>query len=377
MSDSIYLDNHTASRPFPESLDTFFRHSKEYWGSINSPHFIGQQQGYPLKKSIESLFATFGAEGGDELFFTTGGAEGTYHVFFNTYLHVARQSGKTLFLTTLVEEESTILSLRQMEELGCAVKMLPLNSKGQVTKEILESAITSRTSIFSLSWANGLTGVIQPISDLAEVCKEKNILFHLDASYLLGKNFFRFQDLGVHFLTIDGSVIHAPQGTGLILAKEGSGLLPLIPGRSPSIPSGAALAEASLEMQEKFEHYCMEIVRLRDQLERDVLSGIPEAVILFKEADRLPNCSVIAFPECYSESLLYLLNAKGVYASNGGGKFQSLEKILLTIGIEKSIASAALSFSLSWDTTEEDIENATKIIIDSVKQLKICSKELV
>lgn len=377
MSEPIYLDNHAASKPFPECVDTFLRNSREYWGSISSPHFIGQQQVYPLQKSVESILTTFGAGEEDDVFFTSGGAEGTYHVLFNAYLQVARQTGKTLFLTTLVEEESTILSLRRMEELGCAVKMLPLNSKGQVTKEILESAITSRTAIFSLSWANGLTGVIQPICDLAEVCKEKNILFHLDASYVLGKNFFRFQDLDAHFLTLEGSVIHSLQGTGLILAKAGSGLLPLIPGRPESIASGAALAEASLEMQDKFEHYCMEIVRLRDQLERGVLNAIPEAVVLFKDADRLPNSSVIAFPGIYSEALLYLLNAKGVYASNGGGKFQSLEKILLTTGADLAVASSALSFSLSWDTTEEEIESATESLISSVKQLQICSRELV
>ncbi len=376
MSEPVYLDNHAAARPFPECIDTFLRSSKEYWGSIDSPHFIGQQQVYPLQKSVESLLSTLGAGESDEIFFTTGGAEGTYHVLFNTYVQIVRQTGKTLFLTTLIEEEATNLSLKRLEELGCAVKMLPLNSKGQVTKEILELAITPRTVIFSLSWANGLTGVIQPVSDLAEVCKEKNILFHLDVSYLVGKSFFRFQDLGVDFLTVEGSVIHAPQGTGLILARAGSGMLPLIPGRPESIAGGAALAQASLEMQDKFEHYCMEIVRLRDLLERGVLEGLPEAVVLFKEADRLPNCSVIAFPGVYSEALLYLLNAKGVYASNGGGKFQPLEKILLTIGIEKSIASSALSFSLSWDTTEADIESAVQSILSSAKQLKICSKEL-
>ena len=377
MSEPIYLDNHAASCPFPECIDRFSRSSREYWGAIDSPHFVGQQQVYPLQKSVDSILASLGAEENDEVFFTGGGSEGNYHVFFNTYLKIARQTGKTLFLTSLLEEESTIRSLEQMEELGCAIKMLSTNSKGQITKEILEEAITPRTAIFSLSWANGLTGVIHPVCDLAEVCKEKNILFHLDASYVLGKSFFRFQDLGAHFLTLEGSVIHSLPGTGLVLAKAGSRIQPAISSKGGAVASGAALTEACLEMQDKFEHYCMEIARLRDLLETEVLGGFSEAIVLFKEADRLPNCCVIAFPGVYSEALLYLLNAKGVYASSGGGKFQSLEKMLLSIGEDRMIASSALSFSLSWDTTEEDIENAAERIIACVKQLKTCSKELV
>ncbi len=373
MSEPIYLDHHSATPPLPEVLETFSRISKEYWGLISSPHFVGQQPMYPLKKAVDNLFDKLGAEAKDELFLLRA-EEAIQRLFFHTYLQISRESGKTLFLTAGGQEVFLVKLCSQMEELGCSQKVLPLNSKGQITRQALEAAITSRTALFSISWADGLTGVIHPIEDLAAVCKEKNILFHVDASYIFGKRFFRFQDLGAHFLTVDGSDIQSLQDTGLLFIKEGT---PVRLERSPpSIAFASTLAIAVEERQNKFEHYCMEIARLRDRLEEGVREGFSEAVILFKEADRLPNVTVIAFPKVYSEALLFLLNSKGIYASSGGGKFQSLKTVLMAAGVEENLAKCALSFSLSWDTEEEEIEQAILLIIACAKQIQRSSKEI-
>lgn len=373
MSEPVYLDHHSATPPLPEVLETFSRISKEYWGVISSLHFVGQQPMYPLQKAVDNLFDKLGALPKDELFLLRA-EEATQRLFFHTYLQVSRESGKTLFLTAEGQEMSLVKLCSQMEELGCSHKVLPLNAKGQITRQALESAITSRTALVSISWADGLTGVIHPIEDLAAVCKEKNILFHVDASYVVGKRFFRFQDLGAHFLTVDGADIQSLQDTGLLLIKEGT---PVRLERSPpSIAFASTLAIAVEERQNKFEHYCMEIARLRDRLEEGVREGFSEAVILFKEADRLPNVTVIAFPKVYSEALLFLLNSKGIYASSGGGKFQLLETILMAAGVEENLAKCALSFSLSWDTKEEEIEHAISLIIACAKQIQRSSKEI-
>ncbi|MBS0627085.1 MAG: aminotransferase class V-fold PLP-dependent enzyme, partial [Verrucomicrobia bacterium] len=229
-------------------------------------------------------------------------------------------------------------------------------------------------ALFSISWADGLTGVIHPIEDLAAVCREKNILFHVDASFLLGKRFFRFRDIGAHFLTVDGSAIEALQDTGFLFIKEGSPIR--LERFIPSIAFASTLSVAVEERQNRFEHYCMETARLRDLLEEGIKEKISDSVVIFKEADRLPNVTVIAFPGVYSESLLYLLNSKGLYASMGGGKFQRLETILSAAGVDKHLARCSLSFSLSWITSEEEIEIAIEVISLCVKQIKSCSKEI-
>ncbi len=377
MIDSLYFDNHAATKPFPEVLEKFFRFSKEYWASSTSPHFLGQQQLYPLQKSLESLFRELGAQDQDEVFFTSSGEESLYQVFLTTYFQRAKESGKTLFLITETEELKALAACKRLESLGCSFKVLPVNSKGQVTREVLEAAITPRTALFSISWANGLTGVLQPIADLAEVCKEKGVLFHLDASYVYGKSHFRFQDLGVDFLTLDGSVMHAPKETGLVLAKAGLSLVPFIPGKvGESTAKIAAFTKAVEMMQEKFEFYCMEVARLRDRFEQEICRLCAGSKVLFKEADRLPVCSVIAFPPIFAESFLFLLNTKGVYASCGGGKFSSLAHILKVSGIDEETSHCSLSFCLSYDMEESDIHRAVKIIVECFKQLKECSGEL-
>ncbi len=377
MIDSLYFDSHTITRPFPEVLEKFFRFSKEYWASSASPYFLGQQQIFFLQKSIESLFKELGVQDLDEIFFTSSGEESFFQVFFTTYLQRARESGKTLMLISETEETKAFAACKQLEDLGCSFKEIPVNSKGQVTPEALESAITPRTALFSLSWANGLTGVLHPIADLAEICKRKGVLFHLDASYVFGKSFFRFQDLDVDFLTLDGSVLHAPKETGLTIVKSGIKAASLIPGKiGESTASIAAFTRAIEMVQEKFEFYCMEGARLRDKLENEICKRCSGAQILFKDSDRLPTCSVIAFPPIHAESMLFLLNSKGVYASRGGGKFPILSQLLKASHVEDSLCFSALSFSCSCDITEDEIDRAVDIIVECFNQLKECAGDL-
>ncbi|MBS0627443.1 MAG: aminotransferase class V-fold PLP-dependent enzyme, partial [Verrucomicrobia bacterium] len=161
MTEPIYLDHHSATPPLLEVVETFARKSKEYWGSLSSFHFVGQQPMYPLQKAVDNLFDKLGAQEKDELFLMRG-EESIWRVFFYTYLQVSKESGKTLFLTAQGQEVVLEKICSQMEELGCSHKALPLNNKGQVTRQALESAITARTALFSISWADGLTGVIHP-----------------------------------------------------------------------------------------------------------------------------------------------------------------------------------------------------------------------
>lgn len=252
--------------------------------------------------------------------------------------------------------------------------MLPVNGKGQITPEVLEAAINPRTALVSLSWAQGLTGVLHPIADLVEVCRKKNVLLHVDGSYVLGKVFFRFQDLGVDFFSLDGSLIHALKDVGLLFVK--AGVLKFVKEREESIAKISAFSKAVGMIQEKFDLYCMEIARLRDLLEKKIVSACLDAVVLFKDADRLPTCSVIAFPPISSEALLFLLNTKGIYASCGGGKFPPLWEVLTASNHSPVLARSSLSFCLSYDMTEKEVDRIAEGVIECVNILKKCAGEL-
>lgn len=378
MPDLIYLDNHTVTRPSAKGIEKMMPFLKEQWGAVEAPHRMGQELIPAVDAAATAIYEALGADIDASFTFTSSGAEAISQVLFSTCLDVMRDTGRNHFLTTAVEDIPILMAMKRLQKLDCHSKLLPVDTAGRLRAEVLAEAIKPRVGMLSLSMANPLTGVIQPISDLVRVCREKEILLHVDVSCILGKIFFVFQDFGIDFLTFDGSLLHAPKGTGGVLARKGLSLTPLIQG-SPSfnVASFIALATAMEEMQSKLDTVCTEIARLRQKFEEEIICAIPKAVVFFKDVDRLPNTAVIAFPGVSSEALLFLLQRKGLMASFGGKNNQHLSYILKACGIEPKLALSALSFALSWKTTEEEIDRAVAIIADCVKQISHVSGALV
>ena len=377
MVNKIYLDHHTTTRPSNSSIEAMLSFFRDRWGSITAPHQRGQELISPMDQSKEAIFEVLGAKKEDRFYFFSSNAEAIHHVYQSHYLDYIRRLGKNHIVTTSMEDASILMPLKHLEELGCHVKILAVNSQGQFTKEILEEALRPRTSLVSISWANGLTGVIHPIEDLAEACREKDVLFHVDASYVIGKHFFHFEDLKIDFLTFEGRLLHAPQGTaGLIVKKQTMFSTPVSSTIGVPVGGVVSLAKGLEEVEKKFEYLCLETARLRDKLERGIQQGISGSKVLFQKAERLPNCSAIAFPGVNSEALLFLLNRKGICASMGGGHCQKLSDILIGCGYDQTLAQSALSFSLSFETTEEEIDCAVKIIVECTQMLQRLSLDL-
>ncbi len=375
MTFPIYLDHQVATRPFSLSLEKLAIFSKDYWGSMHSPHQRGQQSVSFANKSMQSIYESLGAGEGDYFNFTSSGPEAIHQVLFSTYLDVVRESGKNHFLTTPIEEAPIYSEIKKLEKLGCSGKMLPLNSKGQLTKEALLEALRPRAALVSLSWANGLTGIVHPLHDLVEACQERGVRIHVDASHVIGKMFFRFQDLGVDYMTFEGSLLHAPKGCGGLLQKRSSMALPPF-FQEANIPLLAALAIAMEQVQVQFEHVATETARLKHLFEQEMIRAIPDSKVLFADVERLPHITCIAFPGVASDSLLYSLSKKGVYATCGGGRLQKLSSLLEACNIEKQYALSSLSFALSHETTEKEINEAISIIVECVKKLRNYSMAL-
>jgi cysteine desulfurase len=369
----VYLDHHTASRPHAAAIDAMLNLMREHWGSSAAPHQMGQELVPYLNKSYQAILEVLGAKEGGPFHFFHSGNEAINHLYLSHHLEHVRSSGKNHLLTTSVEEASVLMSLKTLEELGCHRKILEVNSQGQLTPSALEAAINPRTSLLSLSWANGLTGVIHPIADLAEICKAKGIRLHVDASYVIGKLYFRFEDYPIDYLTFDGSLLHSPQGTAGLLMKEKLGRSSVV---GVSVGGMAALSVALEENARLFDHLSLETARLRAKFEKQIQELIPDSVVLFQTAERLPNCSAIAFPGVESDALLFLLNRKGIYASLGGGRYQKLSHLLMASQVDEHLAQCALSFSLSYETTEEEVDAAVETIVACVKKLKALSQHL-
>lgn len=385
MAKLIYLDNSTTSKPSEKAISAMMPYLTTYWGIPSAPHLKGQELYPAIGEFYQSLYDFLGASSEDRLIFTSSGTEAVNHVISSTYRDITLSTGKNHFLTAKTDEASSMMAIARLEPFGCTGKMIEVNAQGIVTPEALADSLSPRTALVSLSWGNGMTGAIQPVAEIGDLCKQRGIRFHLDATHILGKLFFDLEEVGADFITFNGDQIHAPKGTGLLYVKEGIPFSPYIFGSADqggmrgggvNMAGLAALAAATHEALEARDFICTETARLRNQLEQTILNGFPPARICFHNQERLPHCTTILFPGIINEAFLFALNRKGVCASIGGGNFQQLALLLNAIGMDEILARSAVSFSLSRYTTEEEIERAAAIIIETANQLALISATL-
>jgi len=381
----IYLDNSMTTRPSEQAVSSMMPYFTDMWGSPSAPHDFGQRLYPAIKESYQAIYELLGAKENDTFVFTSSGAEAVNHAIMSAYHDITRHKGKNQFVTSSIDEAPTIMAIGRLEEMDCLGKMVGVNNQGHITADAVGDAITPRTAMVSLSWANGLTGVIQPVSEIATLCQERGILFHLDATHVLGKLYYELEDVRADIITFNGNHLHAPQGTGGIYIKSGVTCGSFILGgmeqgslhtANINVPGLVGLGTAAKQALECRDLLCTEVARLRDKLETGILEGFQGATPFFREQERLPNCTTIGFPGIVNEALLFLLNRKGVYASMGGGSFQQLGLILIASGTEEMLAHSAISFTLSRETTEEEVDQAIPIIVESAKHLAKTSAQL-
>ncbi|MBS0629521.1 MAG: aminotransferase class V-fold PLP-dependent enzyme [Verrucomicrobia bacterium] len=321
MADWIYLDNHTRARPNQKLIEEMARGMRDYW-------LIA-----PTQKAKDKICDAVGSSY-KHFYLTSGTAENHFHVLFSHYMDCMRETGRTHILA--LEE------IKWLEKFDVQGKVVPVNAQGQLTAELLQNAIRPRSSILTLSWADPLTGVIQPIQDLIAVCKQNDIKVHLDISAAIGKLYLL--DLDVDYLSFDGLLFHAPGHLGGILSKER-----LSTCHNPFTFSSAMTLATALELaQDKIDHYALEVARLRELLEKKMEEL--GAKIYFQDVDRLPNVAVVAFDGIHGEMLLAQLKKQGVFAKIWPGD------------------PSAISFALSDETTQEEIEQLSLIMAPLVSK---------
>jgi len=386
MPKEIYFDNSMTTRPSERAVSAMMPYLTDKWGTPLAPHRKGQELFAAITESMRSIYTLLGARDEDTFVFTSSGAEAVNHAIMAVYRDVALESGKNQFITSAIDEAPAIVAIGRLEEAECVGRMVKPNREGCVNAELIADHITPRTAMLSLSWANGLTGVIQPVNEIAALCQERGILFHLDATHVLGKLFYDLEEIQPAYLSFNGDNLHAPKGCGGLYIREGAPASPLIVGGieqggyragSYSTANLVALGEAAKEAVDARDFLCTEVARLRNTFEELVLDAYPDAIIFFREQERLPHVTVIGFPGIANEAFLYMLNQKRLYANIGGGSFQQLGLILASCGVEEPLSHSAISFSLSRETTDEEIEQAAQLIAETAKSLRKYSEKIV
>lgn len=350
---------------------------EESFASPFSPYRAGQELFLPIETAQKKIFELFGAQAEDQFVFTSSGAEACSIAVHSAFQALTKLGGKNHFVARSIDEAPTVLAISNLEDEGCYLKLAPTAKRGFVTKDALIEAISPRTALVSVSWACGLTGVIQPLEELAEVCRERAIWLHVDATHVVGKLNILFSDLPIDILTFSGHGLHAPVGTGGLFAKKHIPLRPLVFGNPVNVPMLVALGESAHLALETQSLYCTEVARLRDLFEENIRKIYPEACVLLSDEERVPHISAIAFPGIHAELLAFGLSRKGVCASMGGAPFQPMEKVLEACSIDPELARSALAFSLSHDTQEHELERASEIIGEAAKRLRRLSKGII
>lgn len=376
----IYLDNSMAAKPSEKTVSEMMPWLLEKWGAPESPHCFGHHTKKAIKESLSALYSLLRASFDDTIIFTSSGAEAINQIMTGIFFTYIQESGRNHILVSALDELPAFLAAKRLEALGCSCRVISGEKRGFVSKKSIESHITARTILVSVGFANGLTGVVNPIEEISKLCEERGIFLHVDATHALGKI---PMDCKPSFITFRGEPLHAPQGTGALYIKNGVRAESLIlggqeqgglRGGSFSIANLAGLGMAAIELLESQDYMNTEIARIRALFEDAINEAIPGAAVLFSEEERVPHITAISFPYVSSELLLYHLNHENVYACIGGGDFQPLSQVLKACFVPMENAQSAISFSLSRYTKEEDVLKAAVLIKKAYDKLKTASK---
>ena len=358
MKKSIYFDFHTSFHPFPEAVENLKKPVNPHADSL---YFRPYEHKLLEKDLWGEIFKFFGAESSASLILKQDLRSCLDSIAFNHYKNESFHSGK---MHILVFHDHPLLKKAwdAYAPFGVTTTYLTADQQGLVTPEMLKKAITPRTTLVSISWANPLTGIIQPVEALAQVCKEKGVHLHVDVSQVVGAKYFSIKDLGARYVTFDALRFFGAQPmAGLFFCDSQDAKL------EPSQFYGSINQLLSLKttlyhVQERIDDLHLEVARLRRLFEKKLAQKIPQVESMLPAVEKLPQISVMCFPNAMNETLLYFLSLEKVFPSLAEKERLSLTQLLASFGIEEKKASCCLSFFLSHLTQEEDVLEAVERI---------------
>lgn len=363
----IFFDNFTMTTPSSRVRESQIKLLKEYRFPYNAPYAFHDSIVQEVEGAVSSIYELVGAEGGDIFHFTPSDNEAARRVFSDALIPHMYETGKNLIMMLETADLALTASAERLRGIGCQIQTLPVNENGQLTVEILEANLSPRSSLLAISWVEPLTGVIQPIWEIAEFCKKHDILLYVQGSEIFAKLFFNFRDIDVDFLSFQGDRFHGPKASGGLFVKKNSKAARYLKKESihPSyVPALIGLGIAAAEVMDYMDTMCTEVARLRMQFEEGLKKAIQEVVFFCQDASRVPNTTTFGIPGIHAEYLLFHMADKGIQATFGGNERQKLSYILQANQVDPILAKCAISCTLSSQTTIEEVQKAVEILAD-------------
>ena len=375
----IYLDNAATTKMSEVAIKAMIPYMNEIYGNPSSLHSVGQEANEALQNARERIAKLLGCEP-KEITFTSGGSEADNQAIISA-AKLGERKGKKHIISTAFEHHAVLHTLEKLEKQGFEVTILDVHENGLISAEQVRNAIRDDTCLVTVMYANNEIGTIQPIAEIGAVCREKGVLFHTDAVQAVGHLHINVKEQNIDMLSLSAHKFHGPKGVGVLYTRKGIPLTTLIEGGAQergkragteNIPAIMGMVTALEEACAKIEENTAKLIALRDKLIAG-LSEIPHSILNGDAKQRLPGNVNFCFEGIEGESLLLLLDDKGVCASSGSACTSgSLDPshVLLAIGRVHDIAHGSLRLSLSEENTEEEIDYTIKAVKEVVEYLR-------
>lgn len=375
----VYADNAATTRLLPQVLDKMMPYLTTEYGNPSSLYTFGQNARQAVTAARETVASCLNCRP-DEVFFTSGGSESDNWAIKMTAEAEAKK-GKKHLITTAFEHHAILHTMNYLKAHGFEITLLPVHENGVVRVEDVREALRPDTALVSIMFANNEIGTIQPIAEIGALCHENGVLFHTDAVQAVGHIPVDFKAMNIDMLSLSGHKFHGPKGVGVLLVRKGLRLSNLIEGGAQEKGRRAGtentagivgLAEALKIACASIEENTPRLTAMRDRLIKGLLQ-ITHSRLNGDPVKRLPGNVNISFEGIEGESLLLMLDFKGVCASSGSACTSgSLDPshVLLAIGLPHAVAHGSLRLTLSEETTEEDVDYLLEVIPPIVSRLR-------
>ncbi|OGW78433.1 MAG: cysteine desulfurase NifS [Omnitrophica bacterium RIFCSPHIGHO2_02_FULL_46_20] len=378
----VYLDNNATTRMRGEVLEAMLPYCKDIYGNASSIHQFGR----PARKAIDGARADvadlLGAASAEEIIFTSGGTEAD-NFAIKGVVHALRSKGNHI-ITTAIEHQAVLNTCKFLEKEGCKVTYLSVDKHGIINLDELKRAITDKTILITIMYANNEIGTIEPIEEISKIAKEKGVYFHTDAIQAVGKLAFKVKDINADLLSMSGHKIYGPKGIGAIYIKKGTKITQQTHGGhhemnkragTENVPGIVGLGKAAkLAKKEIPEEY--KIKDLRDYLYKGITSNIEDVRLNGHPEKRLPNTLNISFTYLEGESIILNLDMEGIAVSTGSACTSgTLEPshVLTAMGVDAVNTQGSVRFSLGRYNTKEDMDYVIETLPPIIKRLRTMS----
>ncbi len=379
----VYLDNNATTRMREEVLKAMLPFYKEIYGNASSVHQFGRAARRGIDDAREKVAALLGAESPEEIIFTSGGTESD-NFAIKGVANALKSKGDHI-ITSSIEHHAVLNTCKFLEKEGCRVTYVNVDKDGIIDLEELKKAITDKTILITVMYANNETGTIEPVEEIGRIAKERGIYFHTDAVQAVGKIPFDVKKMGIDLLSMSGHKIYGPKGVGVIYIRKKTKITPLLHGGHHEMQKRAGtenvagivgLGEAARLAKKDTQEEASKLKGLRDYLYKRIISSISDVGLNGHPEKRLANTLNVGFRFLEGESIILSLDMEDVAVSTGSACTSgSLEPshVLTAMGVDPAETQGSIRFSLGRDTTKEDMDYVLGVLPPIIKRLRAMS----